>query len=139
MLKEAFTKKENLLPLDRVIFGDAFRKLAPTLNLSEAAMNEVQERCGIFLLILCKQLIDRLPRNVDGISKLRHFIPATALARPAHPTFHQLPLERVGKPFFYRRSVLILLSSYPIVPITFYKSTRCPCIFFKYKTNKHSV
>lgn len=56
-------------------------------------MLPVKQRCAEFLQVLVKELVNRLPNNVETVEKLRFFCPATALASSAKPKFSDLPLE----------------------------------------------
>lgn len=97
MLKRSLSDQANQLPLDRVNFGDKFQKLVEVSKLDEQELRTVRLKCGEFIFTLCRQLIDRLPNNLDAVSKLKFFTPHLALARVGRPAFQQLPLELAGR------------------------------------------
>ncbi|KAK3914514.1 Protein ZBED8 [Frankliniella fusca] len=95
-LKEALSKPENLLPADRLPLGDAFAKAAQSEKVPIDKLNSVRHKCGEYIFTLCKYLLDKLPRNLDAVSKLRYLTPRMVLAKSARPTFQQLPTELAG-------------------------------------------
>lgn len=97
MLNVTLSQEEKLLPKDRVYLGEAFQTLSAALALSEDIILPVKQRCVEFLQVLVRELVNRLPNNVETIEKLRFFCPATALATSARPKFSDLPLELVEK------------------------------------------
>jgi len=97
MLNVALSQEEKLLPAERVHFGEAFQTLFAILALPEDIMLPVKQRCAEFLQVLVKELVNRLPNNVETVEKLRFLCPITALATSARPMFNDLPLELVEK------------------------------------------
>ncbi|XP_039301961.1 uncharacterized protein LOC113005616 isoform X1 [Solenopsis invicta] len=97
MLNDALSQEEKLLPKDRVYLGEAFQTLSAALALPEDIILPVKQRCAEFLQVLVKELVNRLPNNVETIEKLRFFCPATALVISVRPKFNDLPLELVEK------------------------------------------
>ncbi|KAK3924016.1 Zinc finger MYM-type protein 1 [Frankliniella fusca] len=93
MFKAAFANAANLRSTDNIKFGDNFTELVKHLTIPADALNHVQAKCGNYLLTLCRQLLDRMPSNLDSITKLKFFTPRLVLARVGRPEFHQLPLD----------------------------------------------
>lgn len=96
MLKDALSKKDNFLPVDRISLGDSFHKAAVEANLAAPDLSRIQFNCGQYIHTLCNLLLDKLPSNLDGVEKLKFLKPRMALAHSARPTFRQLPLEMAG-------------------------------------------
>lgn len=93
MLQSALKSSDNLIPIDQVQFGENFSQLSRTLQISQRTMNAVRSNCGNYLLILCRQLLDRMPLNIKVIDKIKNFSPKLVLSRLGRPTFNQLPLD----------------------------------------------
>lgn len=95
-LKEAFSFHINLKPLNDVDFGKSFDDLIKNCNIAVDKLQTVKMHCADYIIVICKEIIKRLPNNVDVIDKIRHFSPATALSRLNRPVFHALPLDLLG-------------------------------------------
>ncbi|KAK3918791.1 Zinc finger MYM-type protein 1, partial [Frankliniella fusca] len=93
MLKEALGNRDNYKPLNRISVGDSFNKKSTAEKVPEDELNGIRNKCGQYVFTLTKLLLNKLPTNVDAVSKLKHFIPTTALSRSSRPTFQQLPTE----------------------------------------------
>ena len=96
MLKKALGDSANHLPLDRLNFGDSFNRLLSVANLPEEEVKTLRQKCGEYIFCLCNQLIERLPANLDAISKLKFLSPRFVFAKMGRPTFQQLPVEFAG-------------------------------------------
>lgn len=96
VLGEALAKPDNLLPVDRVNLGDDFAKAAVAQGVTAEELMSIRRSCGEYIFTLCKLLLDKIPTNLEAVSKLRFFAPRYALARTARPTFQQLPTEQAG-------------------------------------------
>ena len=84
-----------LLPLERVDFGYEFSSLLPE-KMAAKALSEnncivVEERCRKFLIQACKQLLFRLPQNLDLFKKIQNLSPSLCLSH-MRPAFANLPL-----------------------------------------------
>lgn len=97
MLKEALSKSENLLPVDRVNLGDAFRKKAQVSSMPADELYGIRHKCGEYIYVLTRDLLDKLPSNLDAVSKLKYLTPKMALSQLARPGFQQLPTEMAGE------------------------------------------
>ena len=84
-----------LLPLERVDFGYEFSSLLQE-KMAAKALSEnncivVKERCQKFLIQSCKQLLFRLPQNLDLFKKIQNLSPSLCLSH-MRPAFANLPL-----------------------------------------------
>ena len=84
-----------LLPLERVDFGHEFSSLLQE-KMAAKALSEnnciiVEERCQKFLIQACKQLLFRLPQNLDLFKKIQNLSPSLCLSH-MRPVFANLPL-----------------------------------------------
>jgi len=70
MLNVALSQGEKLLPADRVYLGEAFQTLSTALALPQDIMLPVKQRCAEFLQVLVRELVNRLPNNVETVEKL---------------------------------------------------------------------
>jgi len=101
VLKQVLNNSENLLPVDRTDLGGKFLRLQQQLNMDTETCNRIRKKCGEYIYELLKQLIHRVPGNVDHIEKIRNFFPHLVLCpTAARPTFQQLPYDFAGIFFF---------------------------------------
>ena len=96
-LRDALLRPDNLLPVDRINLGDAFRTALQCMKIEQGKLLKVHKFCGSYLFRLCLQLVERLPPNLHVVSKIRYLAPPLVLARVGRPTFQQLPLEFLDK------------------------------------------
>ena len=83
-----------LLPLERVDFGYKFSLLQEKMAAKAFSENNcivVKERCQKFLILACKQLLFRLPQNLDLFKKIQNLSPSLCLSH-MRPAFANLPL-----------------------------------------------
>ncbi|KAK3922866.1 tRNA(Ile2) 2-agmatinylcytidine synthetase TiaS [Frankliniella fusca] len=93
VIENALNNSANLLPVDRIILGDAFTRTAHVEKLTPEELEPIRHKCGAYIFTLTKLLMSKLPDNLDAVSKLRFLTPRMVLAPTARPTFQQLPLE----------------------------------------------
>ena len=84
-----------LLPLERVDFGYEFSSLLQEKMAAKALSGNncivVKERCQKFLIQACKQLLFRLPQNLDRFKKIQNLLPSLCLSH-MRPAFANLSL-----------------------------------------------
>lgn len=70
------------LPLSNVDYGYKFDEfLSEHKNsIPEAQLTTVRERCGMFMLKLLQEMMDRIPPNLDVVGKLVYFKPVACLS-----------------------------------------------------------
>ncbi|XP_068225554.1 uncharacterized protein [Palaemon carinicauda] len=84
------------LPLKNVDFGYEFTSLVSSKKqanlISEQELHDVKSRCHKFLLRACKELLSRLPENMETLKKIKNLSPTVCLSH-TRPPFSELPLE----------------------------------------------
>ncbi|KAH0555273.1 hypothetical protein KQX54_016681 [Cotesia glomerata] len=83
----------SLLPLDSIDFGERFKSHAAKNLVPRYALENVKQRCLDFLIVLCEQLVLRLPENLAVLSNLRFFTPAMCLSQSLIISADDLPWE----------------------------------------------
>ncbi|KAH0549687.1 hypothetical protein KQX54_012501 [Cotesia glomerata] len=83
----------SLLPLDSIDFGERFKSHAAKNLVTRYALENVKQRCLDFLIVLCEQLVLRLPENLAVLSNLRFFTPAMSLSQSLIISADDLPWE----------------------------------------------
>jgi len=97
-LHYALNDPEAYLPLNSVNYGASFIIHLGKVNLSCEAMNDVKQRCVNYLSVLCKQLVERLPTNINHYETFQYLTPAECLKPfPHRVDFFKLPLFLAGK------------------------------------------
>lgn len=83
----------SLLPLDSIDFGERFKSHAGKNLVSRQAIEIVKQRYLDLLIVLCEQLVLRLPENLAVLSNLRFFSPAMCLSQTLNICVGDLPWE----------------------------------------------
>ncbi|KAK3929678.1 Nitrogen permease regulator 3 [Frankliniella fusca] len=93
IIKAALLNPDNLLSTDRVSLGKRFARVAVSEKVPEQELNVVRHKCGAHIFTLVQLLLDKLPSNLDSVSKVRFLVPRLVLVKTERPTFSQLPTE----------------------------------------------
>lgn len=84
------------LPLEKVDFGYEFSTLLANKRkanmITEDVLLNIQSRCHKFLIRACKELLARIPENVETLKKVKNLSPTICLSH-TRPPFSELPLE----------------------------------------------
>ncbi|KAK3924186.1 Translation initiation factor IF-2, partial [Frankliniella fusca] len=99
-LKVAMLNEDNFLPLDLVKFsgeGEGFYRAIVQERLSEEQKGAVMKACKNFLHAFVTELLGRLPSCVEGVAKMRAFVPSVALGERGRPRFSALPKDLISQ------------------------------------------
>ncbi|XP_064082888.1 uncharacterized protein LOC135198847 [Macrobrachium nipponense] len=84
------------LPLKNVDFGYEFTSLVSSKKqanlISEQELQDVKSRCHKFLLRACKELLSRLPENMETLKKIKNLSPTVCLSHTRPPFSEKRPL-----------------------------------------------
>ena len=90
-----FQFQSIFLPIQKVDFGFEFSSLKNSYQennvIDRERLNDVEQRCHQFLIIACKQLLMRMPNDVDALNKIKNLSPNVILNH-TRPPFSELPL-----------------------------------------------
>lgn len=93
LLKSKQAIGNSLLPINCVDFGSSFAAFAEKKTISDVHLHEVKVRSLNFIIVLCEQLVQRLPANLVVIDKLRYFAPKNCLSLSSVNIMDNLPWD----------------------------------------------
>ncbi|CAG5100548.1 Protein of unknown function [Cotesia congregata] len=93
LLKSKQAIGNSLLPINCVDFGSSFAAFAEKKTISDVHLHEVKVRSLNFIIVLCEQLVQRLPTNLVVIDKLRYFAPKNCLSLSSANIMDNLPWD----------------------------------------------
>ncbi|KYN02975.1 Zinc finger MYM-type protein 1 [Cyphomyrmex costatus] len=93
LLRNALNNPEAYLPLNSIDYGASFTIHLGRVNLPCEVLNDMKQRCVNYLSVLCKQLVERLPTNINHFETLQYLTPDECLNPcPNRVDFFKLPL-----------------------------------------------
>lgn len=78
------------IPSDLIDYGYKFREIVLENKITNSL--EIKDRCKEFIKILCKQLCERMPENLNLINSFKCFTIENSLNKYNRPKFDELPL-----------------------------------------------
>lgn len=74
-----FNFEQHIMHVDSIYYGYDFSIISKTIKKDE--LLDVKSKCRQFLIIVCKEMQQRLTENVDILQKIKVFMPASATSQ----------------------------------------------------------